>query len=88
MIHRLESSAYKRVFCQIIVVWKQKLFKHCLPILVDGFSNSTEDLKSNYLLALSHLMKYVSKSVILYEIQNVSVYFTRIRVNNSRIFPS
>ncbi|KAJ3029848.1 UNVERIFIED_CONTAM: hypothetical protein HDU68_010880 [Siphonaria sp. JEL0065] len=61
----------KDSFAKQSLLWKQKLFKHCMPILVDGFNKSSDDIKSNHLLSLSHLMKYVSKSVILYEIQNL-----------------
>ncbi|KAI9341332.1 RNAPII transcription regulator C-terminal-domain-containing protein [Obelidium mucronatum] len=49
---------------QILTKEGQKLFKHCLPILVDGFNKSDNDLKSNYLLSLSHLMKYACQNLI------------------------
>ncbi|KAI8612618.1 Dos2-interacting transcription regulator of RNA-Pol-II-domain-containing protein [Chytriomyces sp. MP71] len=62
----------KASFAKSALLWKQKLFKHCMPILVEKFTTSNDNvIKSNNLLALSHLMKYVSKSVILYEIQNL-----------------
>ncbi|KAJ3070068.1 hypothetical protein HDU98_006902 [Podochytrium sp. JEL0797] len=62
----------KESFAKSSLLWKQKLFKHCLPILVGGFNGaSSVEVKGAHLLALSHLMKYVTKSVILYEIQNL-----------------
>ncbi|KAJ3248082.1 hypothetical protein HDU78_002175 [Chytriomyces hyalinus] len=61
----------KTAFAKTGLLWKQKLFKHCLPVLVERFSGAHSSIRNNYLLALSHLMKYIAKSIILYEIQTL-----------------
>ncbi|KAJ3132643.1 mms19 nucleotide excision repair [Physocladia obscura] len=61
----------KSAFAKTALLWQQKQFKHALPLLVAGFNEHDNLSKSVYLLALSHLMKYVAKSVILYEIKNL-----------------
>ncbi|KAJ3212546.1 hypothetical protein HDU82_000485 [Entophlyctis luteolus] len=59
-------------FAKVSLLWQQKQFKHALPMLVSGFNREdSEERKSNYLLALSHLMKHVAKSVVLYEIDKL-----------------
>ncbi|SAM02494.1 hypothetical protein [Absidia glauca] len=58
----------KSCFASITILYKQRFFSFCLPKLVNGFRSSNEDIKNNYLIALSYLLKNVPKQILLNEL--------------------
>ncbi|KAI9315826.1 RNAPII transcription regulator C-terminal-domain-containing protein [Dichotomocladium elegans] len=84
----------KASFATIRLLYKQRLFNHCLPKLVRGFSNSSEEIKHNYLIAISYLLKNVPKQILLNElpplvpllIQSLSLPDTALKVSTLATF--
>ncbi|KAI9275582.1 RNAPII transcription regulator C-terminal-domain-containing protein [Phascolomyces articulosus] len=58
----------KASFAIMAILYKQRFFTDSLPKLVDGFRNSPSDIKHNYLIALSYLLKNVPKQILLSEL--------------------
>ncbi|KAI9282888.1 Dos2-interacting transcription regulator of RNA-Pol-II-domain-containing protein [Umbelopsis sp. AD052] len=50
------------------LLYKQRFFNYCLPKLVENFKSSQADIKPNYLIALSYLLRNVRKQVLLNEL--------------------
>ncbi len=48
---------------------KQKVFNICVPIITKEFRGAETSLKSNYLIALSGILKYMSTEVMMSEIE-------------------
>ncbi|KAI9028306.1 Dos2-interacting transcription regulator of RNA-Pol-II-domain-containing protein [Phycomyces nitens] len=63
----------KLSYCTMTILYNQRFFSHCLPKLVNGFRTSNTDVKHNYLIALSYLLKNVPKQILLNELPPVSV---------------
>ncbi|KAG0191395.1 hypothetical protein DFQ28_000281 [Apophysomyces sp. BC1034] len=61
----------KAAFATMTILYKQRFFSHCLPRLVNGFRTTNEDVKHNYLIALSYLLKNVPKQILLDELPPV-----------------
>ncbi|KAI8148945.1 Dos2-interacting transcription regulator of RNA-Pol-II-domain-containing protein [Fennellomyces sp. T-0311] len=61
----------KGAFAIMTILYKQRFFAACLPKLVDGFRTSSNDIKHNYLIALSYLLKNVPKQILLNELPPV-----------------
>ncbi|ORZ06644.1 Dos2-interacting transcription regulator of RNA-Pol-II-domain-containing protein [Absidia repens] len=61
----------KSCFATMTILYKQRFFSFCLPKLVHGFRTSGEDIKNNYLIALSYLLKNVPKQILLNELPPV-----------------
>lgn len=57
------------------ILYKQKYFTFTLPELLKGFKAATPQDKPNYLFAVSNLLKYIEKSVLLSELPNVCILF-------------
>ncbi|KAF7730959.1 hypothetical protein EC973_001005 [Apophysomyces ossiformis] len=58
----------KPSFATMTILYKQRFFSYCLPRLLDGFRASDEEVKHNYLIALSYLLKNVPKQILLDEL--------------------
>ncbi|KAG9304984.1 hypothetical protein G9A89_007387 [Geosiphon pyriformis] len=58
----------KESFANIKLLYKQRFFNYSLPILVNGFKFSNDEVKHHYLFALSHLLCNVPKQVFLSEL--------------------
>ncbi|KAI8637654.1 Dos2-interacting transcription regulator of RNA-Pol-II-domain-containing protein [Parasitella parasitica] len=58
----------KNTFATTTILYKQRFFSFCLPKLVDGFRSAQDDVKPNYLIALSHVLKNVPKQILLNEL--------------------
>ncbi|KAI7872463.1 Dos2-interacting transcription regulator of RNA-Pol-II-domain-containing protein [Spinellus fusiger] len=55
-------------FATMTILYKQRFFSHCLPQLVHGFQGADREVKHNYLIALSYLLKNVPKQILLNEL--------------------
>lgn len=53
------------------LLFKQKLFARCLPILAKGFYTSKDVCKVSHLYALSYLLQHVQKAALISEIDKV-----------------
>ncbi|KAI8099496.1 Dos2-interacting transcription regulator of RNA-Pol-II-domain-containing protein [Halteromyces radiatus] len=62
----------KSCFSTMTILYKQRFFSFCLPKLIHGFRSFDEDIKYNYLIALSYLLKNVPKQILLNELPPVS----------------
>ncbi|KAF9953728.1 hypothetical protein BGZ65_004497, partial [Modicella reniformis] len=58
----------KETFAVIRLLYKQRFFNHCIPVLVKGFENSSDEVRHNFLVALSHVLRNVPKQVLLTEL--------------------
>ncbi|KAI8971461.1 Dos2-interacting transcription regulator of RNA-Pol-II-domain-containing protein [Mycotypha africana] len=58
----------KAMFATTMILYKQRFFEHCLSQLVDGFRSASDDIKPNYLIALSYLLQNVPKQILLNEL--------------------
>ncbi|OAD79724.1 hypothetical protein PHYBLDRAFT_179221 [Phycomyces blakesleeanus NRRL 1555(-)] len=84
----------KLSYCTMTILYKQRFFSHCLPKLVNGFRTSNTDVKHNYLIALSYLLKNVPKQILLNElpplvpllIQSLSLTDTSLKVSTLATF--
>ncbi|KAG0182839.1 hypothetical protein DFQ29_001779 [Apophysomyces sp. BC1021] len=57
-----------KVSCATIsILYKQRLFNHCLPKLLQGAEDPIEDIKVNYLVALSHMLINIPPQVSVNE---------------------
>ncbi|KAI7849449.1 Dos2-interacting transcription regulator of RNA-Pol-II-domain-containing protein [Circinella umbellata] len=70
-----ELALNKAAFAIMTILYKQRFFTACLPKLVDGFRSSPSNIKHNYLIALSYLLKNVPKQILLNELPPVCFYF-------------
>ncbi|RIA93901.1 Dos2-interacting transcription regulator of RNA-Pol-II-domain-containing protein [Glomus cerebriforme] len=61
----------KASFAVIRILYKQKFFNYCMPILAEGFKMSSDEVKHNYLIALSHLLRNIPKQVLLSELPSL-----------------
>ncbi|TPX40124.1 hypothetical protein SeMB42_g04427 [Synchytrium endobioticum] len=50
-------------FANVQLLYKQRLFNHCVPLLVNGFHKTSSDRSYRYLIALLYLMQNTSESV-------------------------
>ncbi|GAN08747.1 MMS19 nucleotide excision repair protein homolog [Mucor ambiguus] len=63
-----ELALNKNTFATTTILYKQRFFSFCLPKLVDGFRSAEDDVKPNYLIALSYVLKNVPKQILLSEL--------------------
>ncbi|KAJ3022175.1 mms19 nucleotide excision repair [Thoreauomyces humboldtii] len=63
IVHEPEDGCLtRRSFANLL--YKQRFFGHCVPVLVNGFQQGSSGAKQAYLLALSQLLKNVPKTVL------------------------
>ncbi|KAI9302458.1 Dos2-interacting transcription regulator of RNA-Pol-II-domain-containing protein [Cunninghamella echinulata] len=62
----------KTCFANSTILYKQRFFSYCLPKLVNGFRTTEDDIKHNYLIALSYLLKNIPKQILLNELPPVN----------------
>ncbi|KAI1316679.1 hypothetical protein EDD11_009635 [Mortierella claussenii] len=58
----------KETFAVIRLLYKQRFFNHCIPVLVKGFESSADEVRHNFLVALSHVLRNIPKQVLLTEL--------------------
>ncbi|KAG0242236.1 RNAPII transcription regulator C-terminal-domain-containing protein [Mortierella sp. GBAus27b] len=58
----------KETFAVIRLLYKQRFFTYCIPVLVKGFESSSDDVRHNFLVALSHVLRNIPKQVLLTEL--------------------
>ncbi|KAF9362709.1 hypothetical protein BGX34_005646 [Mortierella sp. NVP85] len=58
----------KETFAVIRLLYKQRFFNYCIPMLVKGFENSSDEVRHNFLVALSHVLRNIPKQVLLTEL--------------------
>ncbi|KAG0210627.1 hypothetical protein BGX28_009152 [Mortierella sp. GBA30] len=58
----------KETFAVLRLLYKQRFFNHCIPVLVKGFENSSNEVRHNFLIALSHVLRNIPKQVLLTEL--------------------
>ncbi|KAF9182984.1 hypothetical protein BGZ51_004321 [Haplosporangium sp. Z 767] len=58
----------KETFAVLRLLYKQRFFNHCIPVLVKGFENSANEVRHNFLIALSHVLRNIPKQVLLTEL--------------------
>jgi DNA repair/transcription protein MET18/MMS19 len=58
----------KPMFTTVTILYKQRFFSYSLPKLIQGYENAQEEIKSNYLIALSFVLKNVPKQILLNEL--------------------
>ncbi|KAG0281713.1 hypothetical protein BGZ95_000053 [Linnemannia exigua] len=58
----------KESFAVLRLLYKQRFFNHCVPVLVKGFENSADEVRHNFLIALSHVLRNIPKQVLLTEL--------------------
>ncbi|KAL9559611.1 hypothetical protein PS6_000706 [Mucor atramentarius] len=63
-----ELALNKNTFATTTILYKQRFFSFCLPKLVEGFRSADDDVKPNYLIALSYVLKNVPKQILLNEL--------------------
>ncbi|KAJ3050197.1 mms19 nucleotide excision repair [Rhizophlyctis rosea] len=63
-----DGTLTKEAFAVTRLLYKQRFFNYCLPLLVDGFHAAAPELKQYYLLALSHLLRNIPQQILLNEI--------------------
>lgn len=56
---------------QIRLLVKQRVFNFCVPKIAKGFRAADTSLKSNYLIALSGILKYVPTDILMVEIETL-----------------
>ncbi|CAB4400794.1 unnamed protein product [Rhizophagus irregularis] len=61
----------KQSFAVVKTLHKQRFFNYCMPILAEGFKLSSDEVKHNYLIALSHLLRNIPKQVLLSELPSL-----------------
>ncbi|KAI7878974.1 hypothetical protein K492DRAFT_132041 [Lichtheimia hyalospora FSU 10163] len=69
-----ELALNKASFATVRLLYKQRFFNHCLPKLIDGLQGANDDIKHNYLIALSYMLKNVPKQILLNELPPVSLF--------------
>ncbi|CAG8738736.1 10758_t:CDS:10, partial [Dentiscutata erythropus] len=52
-------------FATIKILYKQRFFNYCVPIIIERFKSSDDVTKHNYLMALSHLLRNIPKQVLM-----------------------
>ncbi|KAK3698089.1 hypothetical protein QZH41_017527, partial [Actinostola sp. cb2023] len=55
----------------IRIMYRQRLFMETLPLLLSGFQSAFPGYKYTYLTALSHLLQWIPKQVLMSEIPNL-----------------
>ncbi|KAI9137437.1 Dos2-interacting transcription regulator of RNA-Pol-II-domain-containing protein, partial [Paraphysoderma sedebokerense] len=68
-----EEWLSKKGFAIVKLLYKQRLFSYCLPLLTEGFNTSDEESRNAYLIALSHLLKNIPKQVLLSALPPVGI---------------
>ncbi|KAF8933133.1 Dos2-interacting transcription regulator of RNA-Pol-II-domain-containing protein [Dissophora ornata] len=68
VIGEQEDVLTKETFAVIRLLYKQRFFNHCIPVLVNGFENSADEVRHNFLVALSHVLRNIPKQVLLTEL--------------------
>ncbi|KAF9359838.1 hypothetical protein BGX26_011306 [Mortierella sp. AD094] len=58
----------KETFAVIRLLYKQRFFNYCIPVLVKGFESSANEVRHNFLVALSHVLGNIPKQVLLTEL--------------------
>ncbi|KAF9936405.1 hypothetical protein BGZ67_002401 [Mortierella alpina] len=58
----------KENFAVLRLLYKQRFFNHCIPVLVRGFENSSHEVRHNFLIALSHVLRNIPKQILLTEL--------------------
>ncbi|KAF9960367.1 hypothetical protein BGZ72_007172 [Mortierella alpina] len=58
----------KENFAVLRLLYKQRFFNHCIPVLVKGFENSSDEVRHNFLIALSHVLRNIPKQILLTEL--------------------
>ncbi|KAH7056582.1 Dos2-interacting transcription regulator of RNA-Pol-II-domain-containing protein [Linnemannia elongata] len=58
----------KESFAVLRLLYKQRFFNHCVPVLVKGFESSANEVRHNFLIALSHVLRNIPKQVLLTEL--------------------
>ncbi|KAF8982331.1 hypothetical protein BGZ46_001445 [Entomortierella lignicola] len=58
----------KETFAVIRLLYKQRFFNYCIPVLVKGFESSADEVRHNFLVALSHVLGNIPKQVLLTEL--------------------
>ncbi|KAI8825244.1 Dos2-interacting transcription regulator of RNA-Pol-II-domain-containing protein [Fimicolochytrium jonesii] len=59
-----DGTLTKKGFAVVKLLYKQRFFGHCVPLLVQGFQQGDAATKSTCLVALSHLLKNVPKQIV------------------------
>ncbi|CEG83218.1 hypothetical protein RMATCC62417_17178 [Rhizopus microsporus] len=84
----------KSLFATVTLLYKQRFFSYSLPKLIQGYHSTQSDIKPNYLIALSFLLKNVPKQILLNElpplipllIQSLELPDTTLRVSTLNTF--
>ncbi|KAG0233463.1 hypothetical protein BGW42_007420 [Actinomortierella wolfii] len=59
----------KETFAVRRLLYKQRFFNYCTPVLVKGFESSAQnDIRHNFLVALSHVLRNIPKQILLTEL--------------------
>ncbi|GJJ69980.1 DNA repair/transcription protein MET18/MMS19 [Entomortierella parvispora] len=58
----------KETFAVLRLLYKQRFFNYCIPVLVKGFESSKDEVRHNFLIALSHVLRNIPKQVLLTEL--------------------
>ncbi|KAG0363397.1 hypothetical protein BG005_000651 [Podila minutissima] len=58
----------KETFAVLRLLYKQRFFNYSIPVLVRGFETSTHEVRHNFLIALSHVLRNIPKQVLLTEL--------------------
>ncbi|XP_074641510.1 MMS19 nucleotide excision repair protein homolog [Tubulanus polymorphus] len=68
ILHEYDDVLNKSLHSNIRLMYKQRFFVETLPKLTEGFHVAADDRKSSYLTALSYLLRYIPKQVLLSEL--------------------
>lgn len=66
-----DEAMSKENGAQIRLLAKQRVFNFCVPKIATGFRAADTSLKSNYLIALSGILKYVPTDILMTEIETL-----------------
>lgn len=70
------------------LLFKQKLYNFCVPLLLASFERANADRKKYHLLALSHLLRNIAKKTLVNELPKVRVVHLHAAISHASAFPA
>ncbi|KAI9492597.1 Dos2-interacting transcription regulator of RNA-Pol-II-domain-containing protein [Zychaea mexicana] len=71
ILHDDDLVLTKAAFAKISILYKQRVFYHCISALIKGAESSSEVIRINHLVAFSHIINNIPTQIITNEIQKL-----------------
>ncbi|KAI8144181.1 Dos2-interacting transcription regulator of RNA-Pol-II-domain-containing protein [Fennellomyces sp. T-0311] len=71
ILHDDDLVLTKAAFANISILYKQRVFNHCAPTLIQGAGHPTEVIRINHLIAFSHIITNIPTQIINNEIKKL-----------------